>query len=102
MALTRATKDNGQIPVEIPVSLLCPISGEMIVEPVIASDGHTYDMENIQKWLEGQEASPVTRNFRMSLGALKPDQLARTELDVWRQQVTTPFRYRVGKRDPRP
>lgn len=36
---------------DIPEDFLCPISLEIMKDPVIAADGHTYDRENITKWL---------------------------------------------------
>lgn len=31
-----------------------------MVDPVIAADGHTYERDAIQKWLQCSNASPVT------------------------------------------
>ena len=31
-----------------------------MVDPVIAADGHTYERDAIQKWLQHSSASPVT------------------------------------------
>ncbi|XP_076437330.1 WD repeat, SAM and U-box domain-containing protein 1-like [Babylonia areolata] len=41
--------------------LLCPITMEMMRDPVIAADGYTYDRRAIQQWLEsGKDRSPMT------------------------------------------
>lgn len=40
------------IETDIPQDLLCPISLELMKDPVIAADGHTYDRENITQWLK--------------------------------------------------
>lgn len=45
---------------DYPEDLCCPISHELMVEPVIMSDGHTYDKENIEKWLKKSKKSPLT------------------------------------------
>jgi len=34
----------------IPKDLLCPISGEIMQDPVIALDGYTYERTNIKQW----------------------------------------------------
>ena len=41
--------------------LLCPISHEVMTEPVVAGDGHTYERKNIEEWLRRSNAvSPLT------------------------------------------
>lgn len=40
---------------------LCPISQEILTEPVIASDGNTYQRKSITEWFRrGKRKSPVT------------------------------------------
>jgi len=39
---------------------LCPISREIMKEPVLAADGHTYDKENIEEWFKRSSKSPMT------------------------------------------
>lgn len=38
----------------------CPITNEIMQEPVIAADGYTYEKEAIQTWLVRRQTSPVT------------------------------------------
>ena len=50
---------------EIPNSFLCPITSNLMVDPVVAADGHTYEREAIEEWLRrGHNTSPLT-NLRM-------------------------------------
>lgn len=44
-------------------NFLCPISHEIMTEPVLAADGNTYDRKNIEKWLEIKSTSPLTNNY---------------------------------------
>ena len=53
-------------------SFICCISRELMVDPVICSDGHTYDRKNIQKWLEISSRSPKT-NLILSNKTLIPN-----------------------------
>lgn len=46
---------------EIPFKLCCPISHEIMNNPIVAPDGHTYDQDNLQKWLTINNTSPLTR-----------------------------------------
>ena len=39
----------------------CPITYELIHDPVIAADGHTYDRSAIQRWLAKHDTSPKVR-----------------------------------------
>jgi hypothetical protein len=43
-----------------PAQFLCPITQEMMRDPVITADGHTYEREAIAKWLEAHNTSPLT------------------------------------------
>ncbi len=38
----------------------CPITLELMKDPVVASDGHMYEREAIEKWLKTSNKSPVT------------------------------------------
>ena len=44
-----------------PDEFLCPISREIMFDPVVASDGRTYERLNIHTWLETNDTSPMTR-----------------------------------------
>eukprot|EP01036_Dinobryon_divergens_P030243 gene30243-39454_t len=37
---------------------ICPITYELMREPVVASDGHTYEKSAIEKWLKSNSISP--------------------------------------------
>lgn len=41
-------------------NLTCPLSQEIFVDPVIASDGQTYERAEIIKWIARYECSPIT------------------------------------------
>ena len=38
----------------------CPITGVPMGDPVVASDGHTYDRHAIQRWMQTSNKSPLT------------------------------------------
>jgi hypothetical protein len=42
-------------------NLICPITREIFMDPVIASDGFTYEREAITGWLGVNKNSPITR-----------------------------------------
>lgn len=46
---------------DIPNEFICPITQEIMCDPVVAADGFTYEREAIQKWLDtGRKLSPKT------------------------------------------
>ena len=45
----------------VPNELYCPITGELMKDPVTEPDGHTYEREAIMKWLSKNNTSPMTR-----------------------------------------
>ncbi|KAG6534981.1 U-box domain-containing protein 8-like [Zingiber officinale] len=46
---------------EFPEDFRCPISLEVMTDPVILSSGHTFDRHSIQRWLDsGNRTCPVT------------------------------------------
>lgn len=47
---------------DIPLSFLCPITHELMKNPVIDREGNSYEEEAIALWLRRNTTSPVTRN----------------------------------------
>lgn len=45
---------------EIMKALTCPISYNVFKDPVVCSDGHTYERKYIEDWLEISNKSPMT------------------------------------------
>ena len=45
----------------IPQYFLCPITQNIMNEPVIDNEGNSYDKKAIEKWLENKNTSPITR-----------------------------------------
>jgi U-box domain len=44
-------------------SFYCPITGELMIDPVVDSEGNTYERSAIELWIEGHHTSPITRNI---------------------------------------
>ena len=61
-----------------PEHLMCPISIDLLVDPVFAADGHTYSRAEIQAWLDtGKRTSPKT-NEPLAHTTLTPNHLVRS------------------------
>ena len=47
---------------EIPTELLCPISGELMEDPVLTADNFTYERRNIERWYVFDKAPECSNN----------------------------------------
>ena len=47
-------------PAPVPPQYLCPITGEVMEDPVTTADGHAYERAAIAQWLQAHDTSPVT------------------------------------------
>ena len=56
----------------IPRGMVCPIGLGIMIDPVIAADGHSYDRHNIMEWLKSNNTSPTT-NLTLSSSVLIPN-----------------------------
>ncbi|XP_073303225.1 U-box domain-containing protein 17-like [Primulina huaijiensis] len=54
------SKDVSETFTTIPKDFCCPISLEMMKDPVVVSTGQTYDRESISRWMEGHCTCPKT------------------------------------------
>ncbi|KAF8036320.1 hypothetical protein BT93_C2137 [Corymbia citriodora subsp. variegata] len=67
----------------IPNHFLCPISLELMKDPVTLSSGITYDRENIERWLEdGNFTCPVTNKVLLSFDQI-PNHVLRSMIQDW-------------------
>ncbi|XP_059281401.1 E3 ubiquitin-protein ligase PUB22-like [Lycium ferocissimum] len=70
--------------VEVPDFFLCPISMQLIRDPVTTSTGITYDRENIEKWLIkcNNTTCPVTKQELLTTD-LTPNHTLRRLIQSW-------------------
>jgi septal ring factor EnvC (AmiA/AmiB activator) len=53
--------DSGMNSADVPNGFTCPITGDVMVNPVIvAESGHTYEMSAIQRWFASHDTDPMT------------------------------------------
>jgi hypothetical protein len=74
---------------EIPVGFECPITLELMQDPVIAEDGHSYEQSALKAWFDaGCNTSPMT-NTQMGIIYFPNHALRKAieawQLDGWRQ-----------------
>tara|TARA_Y100000589_G_C27057787_1_gene590053 strand:+ start:253 stop:507 length:255 start_codon:yes stop_codon:yes gene_type:complete len=39
---------------------VCPLTNKIMIDPVIASDGHSYEKKALEEWLSDKKTSPIT------------------------------------------
>lgn len=70
---------------DIPESFLCPIGMELMTDPVVCADGHTYERVNIENWLLRSQRSPKT-NLELGGSMLIPNHTLRGAIADWMEE----------------
>lgn len=84
----------------LPQSFFCPLTMNVMVEPVIDYEGNTYEREAITTWLEDHDTSPVTRN-PLGINHLIPNRAIRDAIcDKMGQEWTKKAERTLMKRPP--
>ena len=72
--------DCGNVDAEhVPAYLVCPISFEQFIDPVVCTDGHTFERNAIEEWLVNHDTSPLT-NIVLPSKVLVPNYALRQAL----------------------
>ena len=64
----------------IPSEFLCPITYDIMKRPVVGSDGHTYEEEEIRRHLAGSSYSPMTRAY-MDASSLRTNYALQSQIE---------------------
>lgn len=82
----------------IPEEFLCPITTTLMTDPVLGSDGHSYERSAITEWLTHHQTSPITR-APMTIADLKPNYALKAMIErsvrpvprqYWRTNTSNP------------
>eukprot|EP01044_Picomonas_judraskeda_P013405 COSAG03_NODE_2023_length_3207_cov_7.959459_1_plen_572_part_00 len=66
-----------------PDAFLCPITQELMADPVFAADGHSYERAEIEKWFAtGKQTSPMT-NSAMASQTLTANHGLKSQIKEW-------------------
>lgn len=86
----------------IPHLFRCPISLDLLTDPVTLSTGQTYDRSSIEKWLNlGNQTCPVTMQ-KLHDPSMVPNHTLRHLIDQWLQMghQSNPYHNRIIDPDP--
>lgn len=67
----------------IPVDFLCPISLELMRDPVIVSTGQTYERSYIQRWIDGGNTTCPKTQQKLKNVTLTPNYVLRSLIAQW-------------------
>lgn len=87
----------GEVDIEIPQFFLCPISLQIMKDPVTTITGITYDRESIEQWLKSSEDSafcPITKQVLPRDSDLTPNVMLRRYIQAW---WTTNAKYGIDR-----
>ncbi|KAK9027913.1 hypothetical protein V6N11_067734 [Hibiscus sabdariffa] len=81
--LEQQGNENGEIELTVPREFRCPISLDLMKDPVTLSTGITYDRDSIDKWIEaGNFTCPLTNQVLTSLEPI-PNHAIRKNIQDW-------------------
>ena len=69
---------------EPPDDFICPITQEMMSDPAMAADGHSYERQQIERWLTTKSTSPLTGG-ELDHPFLAPNHMLRRQIREWRE-----------------
>ncbi|KAL9673453.1 hypothetical protein QQ045_029711 [Rhodiola kirilowii] len=69
--------------VPVPQEFLCPISSDIMMDPVTVATGETYERENIQTWLDSNNTTCPKTGQPLSHTNLAPNSALKTQIMEW-------------------
>ena len=79
------SRGGGSSSLDAPDQFLCPISLQVMNDPVTTADGHAYEREHIEKWLQTNDTSPST-GARLAHKNLTPAIALKQLIADWRSR----------------
>lgn len=67
-------------------SFFCPITKELMIDPVIDLDGNSYEKQAIEEWIHQNGTSPITRKT-LSIEDLHPNLALKTAINEYRDSI---------------
>lgn len=69
-------------PLEAPATFVCPMSGQIFLDPVLLPCGASVEKEFIEKWIKDKGKSPFTR-APLTLANLTPNEVLKNEIEAF-------------------
>ncbi|XP_038576354.1 WD repeat, SAM and U-box domain-containing protein 1-like isoform X2 [Micropterus salmoides] len=69
---------------EAPDEFLCPITRELMKDPVIAADGYSYERESIESWIRGKNKTSPMTNLPLQTTLLTLNRALKLAITRWK------------------
>ncbi|KAM9343099.1 WD repeat, SAM and U-box domain-containing protein 1 isoform 2-T2 [Pholidichthys leucotaenia] len=69
---------------DAPDEFLCPITRELMKDPVIAADGYSYERESMESWIRGKNKTSPMTNLPLQTTLLTPNRSLRMAITRWK------------------
>ncbi|CAN9497805.1 unnamed protein product [Ophioblennius macclurei] len=69
---------------EAPDEFLCPITRELMKDPVIAADGFSYERESMEGWIRGKKKTSPMTNLPLPTTLLTPNRSLKMAISRWK------------------
>ncbi|XP_035460710.2 uncharacterized protein LOC118283111 isoform X1 [Scophthalmus maximus] len=69
---------------EVPDEFMCPITTELMKDPVIAADGYSYERESIETWIRGKNKTSPMTNLALQTTLLTPNRSLKMAITRWK------------------
>merc|ERR1712154_84779 len=70
---------------EAPEYIICPLSMEVYIDPVVTPNGSIYERRFIMEWLENHDTDPMDSNFKLKARDLESEKDVARAARLWRQ-----------------
>ncbi|NXY42936.1 WSDU1 protein, partial [Ceuthmochares aereus] len=71
------------VAVPVPDEFLCPITRELMKDPVIAADGYSYERDAMENWLSNKRRSSPMTNLPLPSPLLTPNRTLKMAISRW-------------------
>uniref|UniRef100_G1NJV3 WD repeat, SAM and U-box domain-containing protein 1 n=1 Tax=Meleagris gallopavo TaxID=9103 RepID=G1NJV3_MELGA len=71
------------VSIAVPDEFLCPITRELMKDPVIAADGYSYEKEAIENWISNKRRSSPMTNLPLPSLVLTPNRTLKMAISRW-------------------
>ncbi|KAI1898268.1 hypothetical protein AGOR_G00070580 [Albula goreensis] len=68
----------------VPDEFLCPITREVMKDPVIAADGYSYEREAIESWINSKNRSSPMTNLPLQTTVVTPNRTLKMAIGRWK------------------
>ncbi|XP_033839066.1 WD repeat, SAM and U-box domain-containing protein 1 isoform X2 [Periophthalmus magnuspinnatus] len=75
---------NASVCTGVPDEFLCPITRELMKDPVIAADGYSYEREAIESWIDIKNRSSPMTNLPLLTTLLTPNHTLKMAIGRWK------------------